>query len=208
MNTPITRHNFDAVNRSIDREQYRAAALLKDARASRWLVWGSVAIRFGLALAALVLAFGLIAWLLGMSDGIRVYNLGPSGAGEEQISDLHEAIEHIGARIDGLQDGQVIRGLVPQLEGTAATSNVTEKFTIFRTVELENNETVVTGRNFLPDAIDQPESQYCYHTVRREGGSFRTELQHRPAGGPVQAFQDVSARLSLLGKAHCKFRGD
>jgi hypothetical protein len=210
MTDPIIRYNFDAVNAFINREEARSIEILRDARASRALILGQVAIRFGNALASLVFSIGIVAWLfhIDMEDGIRIYQF---GADEEDIASIDGVLQGIRGDLDALQSDQsrreqeVLRRFSSLESEERSTDTVNVTFTIFEEVDLGDSGRVITGRRYLPSDIQNPNSEYCYHTsISASPSRMMTDLADR-RGGKTEWAHEAPDSLLVLGKEHCRF---
>ena len=143
------RHNYDAVNAAITQQQQNAYEELQRRKATRWSLYGSSAIKFGIASAILILALSFAWWLFG-------------DAGYSSVSES-----------DGKQRlVEIIRNVPSE---TATGAKINSEFVIFHTVENTDGSETVTGWRYKPEDIETPYHKYCYWSQRSDSDPNKHE---------------------------------
>lgn len=142
------RQNYDAVNEAIMHEQRKSYELLRFQRASKWELYGNVAIKFGCAASVVILALALGWWLLSdQSD--TIYNTTYTSIDSDTKTTLEELADNSPVEVVG-------------------GGKIETEFTVFHSVD-HGEFHVVTGWQYMPTDLDSPYSQYCYWSVSNEG---------------------------------------
>lgn len=172
----IVSNDFSAVNRYIENLLQRQEALISDRKSTSFL-------RTCLGVSAVVVAFGVLAigiiWAMSSPPPLSAKDI------FQEIETQHPAAVS---------------------KSSSSRQSVDVKFTVFKSVRLDDGRDVVTGHNFLPSDISAPFYQYCYIATPESSNSLQQKfVGTKSKSEVVQWIADLESMDYLLAKEHCHF---